>query len=218
MSEEIIIHDTDLLVSCRVCGKRMKAMSIHLKSHDLSSEEYLEMYPDSPLNSKALLLQRSLSARGPRKKKITTEVKSKESIIFEKVEDIISDNSLDEIKNTNLSGTIHLPSMRAKKIIINTTKDYTPQMLRNKNVLLEFFSKKYKTIVNNHLIEHFYLNGFLEYSFITDFVDLDKKIIFDFPNAFWHNQDVKFIYDKDDILIKDGWKIIRFMSFEEVLA
>lgn len=226
MSEEnsMEINDTDLLITCKICGKRYRSLPVHLQTvHNLTKEEYIKLYPDSPVHSKAYHLNMSVSAKHRHQKnKNILEVKPDIPVIFEKVivndEDIISDIPSNKIlKNTELSGTVHLPSLKTKKIVINTNKEYTVEMLRDKNILLEYFSKKYSNIVNNYLIEHFYLNGLLEYSLITDFVDLHKKIIFDFPNAFWHNVDQKFIFNKEEILTRDGWTIKRYMSFEEVL-
>ncbi len=223
MTEEIIINDTDLLITCRVCGSRHRSLPCHLRSHDLTKEEYIEMYPESPVHSKAYHLNMSVSAKKrPQKKENIPEVKSQEPVIFEKVieddKDVISDILPNKIlKNTELSGTIYLPSLKAKKINLNTNKEYTVEMLRNKDILLEYFSRKYSNIINNFLIEKFCLNGLLEYSMITDFADLHKKIIFDFPNAFWHNMDQKFIFAKEEILKRDGWIIKKYMSFEEVL-
>ena len=49
----ITINDTYEFVTCRVCGKQSKRVyGGHLKSHGLTSEEYLSMYPNAPLMSK----------------------------------------------------------------------------------------------------------------------------------------------------------------------
>jgi hypothetical protein len=68
------------------------------------------------------------------------------------------------------------------------------------------------------MIEQFHLNGLLEYTFITDFVDMDTKTIFDFPNAFWHNQDRHIIYNKWELLKRDGWSKKSYESFNDIIV
>ena len=52
----------------------------------------------------------------------------------------------------------------------------------------------------------------VDFEFITDFCDPVNKLIFDFPETFWHNQELYIDLNKDQRLKSYGWKIFRFKS------
>lgn len=53
MNKEIKIIDDESKITCRVCGKRMVRVYRHLKAHDMTSEDYLKLYPNAPLTTAA---------------------------------------------------------------------------------------------------------------------------------------------------------------------
>ena len=42
-------------VECKICGKHFKQLSGHFKTHNITSKEYLQMFPDSVLECENLI-------------------------------------------------------------------------------------------------------------------------------------------------------------------
>jgi len=67
----------DDYVICRICGKKVGVINhLHLKSHKITTKEYVERFPDAELSSKSMLEKRSKKLKG---KKRTEETKRKMS-------------------------------------------------------------------------------------------------------------------------------------------
>ena len=52
------------------------------------------------------------------------------------------------------------------------------------------------------------MSGRLKYQFITDFTDPILRIVIQFPNTFWHNNDRNIDPLKNQKLEQDGWKVL----------
>ena len=209
----------DLLVTCQVCGDRMKAIKhLHLKKHGMNQAQYLAKFPGAQIDSKA-------------QKKISTHegltVEQRALSAQEELVRVITEKSLEEpkvhprtaLKEERLIKEAEEESIKQAPIATLSEKEsFKTKSFRNKSDVLDYFRGLYNQITDNYMIEHFLLNGLLEYNFITDFADLSTKTIFDFPNAFWHNQDRHIIYNKWELLKRDGWKLKQFQSFDEIIV
>ncbi len=176
---------------CPLCNKDLKRMTIqHLKTHNIFSfTEFWEKYPQfKNFNNKTTIDNPELTI----KQNPTVE--------------LLFDNDLKE----------SFDDLQEIEVLKDETPDKPPsQFLQldsnpDKSLILGFIREKYPNIINNYSIKS--KDGKL---YITDVAVPSKRLVFDFPNAIWHNQDM---YDichkelKDKILKDEGWKIISVKS------
>lgn len=82
-------------------------------------------------------------------------------------------------------------------------------VFKNKRDILQFLFKAYPCIENNYQVDQRNpITGKIEYLFITDIACPVKKVIWDFPQAFWHNNDPYPDPHKFKKLKSDGWIVI----------
>jgi len=185
-------------VLCQVCMKPFGVIgATHLKKHDMTMDQYKEQYPDAPLSSKAFKAKANLR-----------DIKG-----FGSGDDETKPNPLME------DGEVSAKDVRQKAKEAEQKKEPEKEpeklipILQNKVDIIKFLKTIYPVVRENFFIEkRNHINDALEYSFITDIVDLQTKTIFDFPNAYWHNQDARQDYYKDKKLQDDGWTIHRFTN------
>lgn len=211
---------------CEICGQELKILSgHHLKKHKISYNEYVKKYFGSLENKK-----RILNSKNEKENNITNDVSilnlnefPDEKIIpdfkIENNDDINIDNlkvKVEEIfGNTNGLESIDDPFIskisnviKRKNVVYVDPRNLTSP---DKIELITYLMNIFSNIENNYFIEKITLTGFLVYRYVTDIANPTLKIDFEFPNAFWHNQDVPKIV-RDPILKRDGWKIINVMS------
>ena len=168
---------------CQVCGKEFGLISpAHLKTHSLTITEYKLLYPDCPVSGAAFVASTNLYH---------------DSVLFKgsegEVAKLANEEALEELKEGSFKHSI-------------LQLDNVP---KNKADILLFLHKAYPYLENNYSIEkrHFHDDRLL-WKYITDMADPIKKVMFDFPNAFWHNFDPAPDHQRDSILKEDGWVII----------
>jgi hypothetical protein len=169
---------------CQECGGEFMLITpAHLKKHGITIAEYKLKYPDCPVS-------------GAEYK--ATRFTYKDSILFKDSEGLPSEPIDDDLALEALkeSGVKH------------SVLDFKG-VSKNKVDILTFLHDAYPYLENNHSIEkrHFYDDS-LVWKYITDMADPIKKVLFDFPNAFWHNRDPYPDPAKFDKLKKDGWIVI----------
>lgn len=170
------------LVVCQECGKAFKRItSPHLKLHDVSFGEYQIKYPDCPISDlqyKALM-------------------DNKDSTLFkenEQPEKDVVEPGIDYKDKSKLPPNTFL---------------YLNGVPKNKADILEFLHPYYPHLINNFIVEKTRpSDGRLEYHYVTDMADPVRKVIFDFPKSFWHNDDFPPDHLKPGRLKDDGWIII----------
>lgn len=168
-------------IYCQECGGVFSLITpAHLKKHNITFAEYKLKYPDCPISDKAYKAAR---------------YEQRESVLFKSNEDI--ERELVEEK---------LKSNQPPPSVI----DYKG-LHKNKIPILQYLHETYPHLENNYYIEkrHFH-SDLLLYRFITDAADPVQKIIFDFPDAYWHNVDFPPAPHKHKKLEEDGWKIYTF--------
>jgi len=171
------------LVVCQECGKGFKRITpMHLqKSHDMTFGEYQLKYPDCPISDKQYEASREFQD--------STLFKGNEQPERDVTEPGIDYKDKDKLPPHSILNLKGVP--------------------KNKADILEFLHPYYPHIENNLMIEKTRpSDGRLEYQYITDMADPVRKVIFDFPKSFWHNQDFPPDHLKENRLKRDGWIII----------
>lgn len=180
-------------VICQECGQSFKLLSpAHLKAkHKMTMAEYKLKYPGCPISGAQWNTSRNIYI---------------DSILFKDDEQVESDIPDDDIAIAELQGIPH-SVLDLKGVAIN------------KADILSVLHDAYPYLENNYSIEkrHFH-DDMLLWKFITDMADPVKKVIFDFPNAFWHNMDPYPDPAKYDKLEEDGWIVISIDKHYPVSA
>lgn len=182
--DQIDQHYIEGKVICQECGNRFSLITpAHIKTHGMTFAEYKLKYPDAPVSSKAYEAQR---------------FKYKDSQIFKNMEDLPKECLDNDVDINDLKPV-------TKRTIIDLT-----DVPKNKADILTYLHECYFTLENNYIVEkfHFYDKQRLMYRFVTDMADPVKKVIFDFPNSFWHNVDAYPDPKRNQKLEDDGWIII----------
>lgn len=179
-------------IICQVCKKAYQVIgSTHLKKHNLTMASYKEQFPEAPLSAKSFKVR----------------AKSRD------IEGFAGQNESEfgnTVKNLPYAKDIR---QKVKELEQRKPKEEKPvklpPILQNKVDIIKFLKTMYSSIAQDYLIEKNTLSGLLEYSFITDIVDLSSKTNFEFPKAFWHNRDARQDRLRDQKLKVNGWTIIR---------
>lgn len=167
---ETEVMSEDDCVTCELCQNKFKIIThMHLKKfHNIDMEEYKKMFPHAKLVSENKRKLMSDINKGPRKnsKKIKTP-------IIEEIED----NNIEFIKiktnkNSNNITDILSHDLPLKDKLFSIIKEFFPESKK------DFFID-----IPDPMIKGSYLC-----SYITDFCDPNNKIVFDFPDVFFHNK------------------------------
>ncbi len=173
-------------VICQECGKDFKLLSpSHLKRkhNGMTISEYKLKYPGCPMS-------------GHQYK--TTLFTFKDSVLFKGDEEEETKALDEDIEFAELD------EGKIKHTILNL--EGVP---KNKADILTFLHEAYPYLKDNYIIEkrHFHDDRLL-WKYVTDMADPVKKVLFDFPNSFWHNIDSYPDPMKFDKLTKEGWIVI----------
>jgi hypothetical protein len=204
-------------VFCQICGRAfVKIPPFHLALHSMSTKQYKETYPGFPFIGKNYMYKKP--------KKIDPIVTAEELLNITEVPDIkvdsISLGREDIIEDKEIEHIPKVPKIEEIKDI----KDITEVKLESKSVkerdflpdgkyeIFIFLKGFFPSLQNNYFIEKIDLEKHLVYRCITDITDTKKKLVFEFPNAMWHNSDPQSDATKKTTLKSDGWKIIKVPS------
>lgn len=174
-------------VICQICGKEFLVISsTHIKNHNLSYKDYVNRYPNALLSSKEFTLKTRYGVN----KNIfepPPDDKFKEIIVNEEpdIEDEIDIESI--LKDASYVD----PVKQSKSQVLDTLKSYFT------NIRSDYMIECYGPVSKR-----------LKYQFITDFTDPILKVVVQFPQTFWHNNDTNIDMMKNDKLTTDGWKVI----------
>jgi hypothetical protein len=171
---------------CQECGQEFTLISPkHLKQkhNGMTMAEYKLKYPGCPISSRAYKATKTTYA---------------DSVLFASDEALPREVLDEDVELADLSDG------KIKHTILNLEG-----VSKNKADILTFLHDAYPYLENNYSIEkrHFYDDS-LQWKYITDIADPVKKVIFDFPNAFWHNEDPFPDPQKYGKLKEDGWIVI----------
>jgi len=172
-------------VICQICGGKFLVISPkHLLKHGISYADYTKRYPDVPLSSKEF----SAKAKYGKIKDLFKPTNDSDEIIVEEEPTIEDDFDIDAVLKER---SYNDPVKQSKAQVLDTLRSY------------------FSNIRQDYMIEEYgRMSGRLKYQFITDFTDPILRIVIQFPNTFWHNNDRNIDPLKNQKLEQDGWKVL----------
>lgn len=209
------------VVICKECGKEFKVITVqHLKKeHNMDFTEYKNKYPGVKTVSEAVSKTNSFKNSNLFKKSKTL---NQEDIIIDKEEQEIKieecdDFDLDKIPiipkefTESVSNFIEEVKTFTKETPskISEFPDPTNSINKDKLKILSYLVSLFPDLKNSYFVEKLSISGSLEFRLVTDMCLPSKRIDFEFPNTFWHNQDIQ-KSSRDSMLKNIGWKIIDF--------
>lgn len=176
-------------VICQICGKPFLVISPrHLQKHKVKYADYTNRFPKAPLSNQEFV------ARGK-------YGKNKDLFIH-------PDNEIPEEE-------IHEPEIEelddVERFIKQETKSRDPiksMKLKLRDHLRLYFSN----VQMDYLISQFGTDKNLKFEFITDYCDPVLRVVIQFPDTFWHNEDICIDLNKKLKLEQYGWKVFTIPS------
>jgi hypothetical protein len=177
-------------VICQECGKAFgRIVPSHLLIHGLTYAEYFFKYPKSPKTPEAYT---------------SATHTFNDSVLFKETQGNARDRG-DEPQDFDMSKV----KEKEEEVIEKSVIDFKG-VNKHKVEILKFLHKQFDNLENNYTITKKDIQDRIVYEYITDMADPVSKIIFDFPNTFWHNTDISIDPNKNYKLEKDNWEIITF--------
>ena len=188
--------DDEGKVVCQICGKSYQVISPrHLAVHKIQYADYTKRYPDAPLASE----QFTAKSRYGKNSSLFVDDKDIGDDILDEEIYVDEEPELEEFEMEN-----------ALKKIVEETRD--PMALQKMRVLdhLRLHFANVEKDYSIRLISPISKKQIFEY--ITDFCDPVLRIVIQFPNAFWHNNDNYMDPLKNDRLKEHNWKVLEVKS------
>jgi hypothetical protein len=165
LKNEIVINDSYEFVTCRVCGKQSKRLyGGHLKSHGMTSEDYLENFPNSPLMAKKDTEKQGKHMKEEKYKKMFSEMFSGEnnpnhtSNTTEEVRRSRSPFSKDFVgykEELNDDKRLDFIEVALKDRVLTTSLEYYLNKGYNEETAKEMLSERQKTFSKNICIKKY---------------------------------------------------------------
>jgi len=186
------LYDEKGKVVCQICGKSFLTISPkHLSSHKIKFADYFKRYPNAPKSNQEFAARSKFG----REHTIFKDQEEKEPVVADDLTLLIEQEpEVDE-----------LPIQReAEKVMKADPIQATKNRIKNHLGLL------FANVEQDYLIREYGPNDkVLKFEFITDFADPVLKVVFQFPDTFWHNRDLLVDLNKNLKLTEYGWKIIE---------
>lgn len=189
-------------VICQICGKDYLIISPkHLKTHNLTFDEYKLRFPKAPISSKEF---NKLGKIGKDRNVFVEQELSSIEDEEKKIKAMLED----DIPKKDVEPTVD------QEIDFNKAYEETPQKEKDifalsKNKILDHLRAFYTNVRKDYMIQVFNIQNHLMFEFISDFADPILKVNIEFPNTFWHNRMPYDDVNRDIKLAEYGWKVIR---------
>lgn len=205
---------------CQVCGKPFnKITPLHLKSHNMTIAEYKEKFPEAPITGKSYgaILKAKRSLLFTAETNETNEVKEEwQDVVYDAPEHVPTRfPQIEELEKQVEELKVRKKLVERERRDVNPFETYFASDAKKE--LFEQLLAKFPDLRNNFFVEKVTPLGHLVYRYVTDMADPVRKIVFDFPNTFWHNSDPTAI-GRNTVLEKDGWTVIEVRSPNPSLA
>jgi len=172
--------DSEGKLICQICGKSFLVLSPkHLIKHNITFEDYTKRFPNAPISSQEF----NARTKFGKNKDLFVEQQKKESIPPEP-----------EIEELDI------------EFIMKKELETNPIKVA-KNRILDYLKVHFTNVKSDYLIRQFGSDNRLKFEFITDFCDPILKVVFQFPDTFWHNKDLLLDPNKKLKLESYGWKV-----------
>ena len=188
--------DDEGKVVCQICGKSYQVISPrHLAVHKIQYADYTKRYPDAPLASDQFTVKSKYG---------------KNSGLFVDDKDINDDIIDEEIYVDEEPELEDLEFETAIKKMVEETRD---PMAVQKTRVFDHLRLHFANVEKDYSIRHISpISKKQIFEYITDFCDPVLRIVIQFPNTFWHNNDRYMDPLKNDKLKKHNWKVIEVKS------
>jgi len=193
-------NDDKTKLICQYCLSEMKMITpSHLKSHDMTLDEYRDRFPDAPLSMKK------------QKKKIITSKKEEQGKEIRYNIDISDKTKLRLKKMDTPIDVIVKVEENKPDIPIEKQLDLgDDQKILTKDRVFKAVQKVYPNIKRNHIFKKTNIGGNILYTVMTDFGDPSKRVMIDFSGMAWHVKTPLLTkYRKKDLLSESKWKYIH---------
>jgi uncharacterized Zn finger protein (UPF0148 family) len=189
MNEPYPIFNEKGKIVCQICGKAFQFISPrHLKKHNTTLEQYRRRFPNIPLTTKEFNAKSKYAKKG--------------NDLFKIDKEIISTPQEDDPV---------IEELDLREELQKTVKKLDP-MQSMKRKILEHLRIYFSNIQQDFSIKEIGPQNQLMYEFITDFCDPILKVVFQFPDTFWHNEEANIDTNKNIKLEKHGWKVVEIHS------
>lgn len=215
-------------VICQECGKEFKVITIqHLrKEHNMDFTEYKSKYPDAKTVSESVSKMNSYKNsslfKNSNKEQDVISAEEKQEIKIEECDDfdldkipIIPKEFTESVSNFIEEVKTFTKDNSANKI--TEFPDPTNSINKDKLKILSYLIGLFPDLENSYFVEKNTISGSLEFRLVTDISSPKKRIDFEFPNTFWHNQDI-LKPSRDSLLKNMGWKIINIPGSKPSLS
>ena len=201
-------YDDNGLVICQLCGKVYHFITPkHLsKSHEMTTKEYREKFPEAPMARKGFY-------DTLKEKKETRKIMEKE-IVLEPIVEELNDSIIED-----LDESFDSDSFKESESIVKLAERKVPvpekssDPMDDKMKIISYLKLSFPNIKNNYMFKKKKPDGTVECQFVTDMADPSFKIMFDFPKAFWHNEQIGISsHIRNQLLKSYGWKIITITT------
>jgi hypothetical protein len=174
-------------VICQVCGKAYMILTpSHLKTHNLKYSEYKNKFPGAPITTEEF----KAISKYSKPSKYTEE---DHKLLGE--ERIIDDIPV-------IDDEFEMPK-------IETTKKFSNPIEAKKYGILTFLAEFLPSVKQDHMIVVTTVQNVAIFQTISDFADPVLKIDIEFPDTFWHNQDmISNDPSRNGKLIENGWRVV----------
>lgn len=189
MNEPYPVFNEKGKIVCQICGKAFQFISPrHLVKHSVTTEQYKKRFPNIPLTTKEF----NAKSRYARMNDELFEVDEKEQPSLEEDDPVIEELDL-------------------MAELQKTVRKLDPMQSMKKRIM-EHLAAYFTNIKKDYMVREYSPSGKLIFEFVTDFCDPVLRVIFQFPDTFWHNQEAAIDPNKNLKLERQGWKIIEIKS------
>ena len=197
MNEELQFPEFDDKgkVVCQICGKSYQVISPrHLAaSHKIEYADYTKRYPTAPLSSEQFAIK---SKYGKHSDLFTNDID--DSVMDEEI--FVDEEP--ELEDIEFEAVL--------KKVVQETRDPTQV---HKMRVLDHLRLHFANIEKDYTIRQISpISKKQLFEYITDFCDPVLKIVVQFPDTFWHNNDRSIDPLKNIKLKEQKWKVIEIKS------
>ena len=186
MNEPYPVFNEKGKIVCQICGKAFQFISPrHLNKHNVTTEQYKKRFPNIPLTTKEF------------------NAKSKYARYNDELFEV------DETKRDEEDPLIEEIDLREE--LQKTVRKLDPMQSMKKRIL-EHLRVYFANVEQDYMVRDYDMSGKMIFEFVTDFCDPVLRVAFQFPDTFWHNQELALDPNKKIKMERNGWKVIEIKS------
>jgi hypothetical protein len=171
-------------IICQICGKSFLVIRpMHLKKHNITFEDYIKRFPNAPISNA------EFNAR-------SKHGKNKDIFVDQQDKAPIKPDINPEIEELDI-----------EKLMQKEIEKNPIQAMKNR--IMDILRVHYSNVRQDYMIMQYGPDKRLKFEFVTDFCDPILKVVFQFPDTFWHNIDLLMDLNKKLKLESYGWKVIE---------